>query len=195
MNKFNNIKKKLLIYPHLGCVDIEIYNKQIKVLPAHMFCLELFVSFDTCLSYDLIFNKVKQNMSNYTDEYIKSIIDSLFDHILIKTKDDIRVKTNINNNINMIDIYYSINNVKQTIIKEMKEELCHNKNDIIMANINHFVKKFDKINIDVLYELVSNNINLFKMNKDIFSKAIDRMTINDYISLEDNNIRKIDWEQ
>ena len=191
MNKSTEINKKIIVYPHLGCVEIEIYNKKITVLPAHMLCLELFVSFDTNLMYDLIFNKMKQSMSNYSNDFIKSIIDSLIGPILIKmTNDLLRVRTDIQE-INMIDIFYN-NNHKLSIIKEMKEELVHNKIDIIMTNINHFIKQFEQINIDTLYDLVSINIKLFKVNKDYYKEAIDKLVKNDYIDInKDNYIKKI----
>ncbi len=186
--KSQNIKKKLIMYPHLGCVEIEIYNKTLLVLPAHMLCLELFVSFDTHLTYELIFNKVKQSMSNYTDDFIKSIIDSLIGPILIKTNDDsLRIRTDINHT-NMIDIFN--NNIKQNIIEEMKEDLCHSRIDIIKTNINHFVKQFEYINSDTLYSLVVNNIKIFNCNKQLFEEAINNLIKNDYIEYNNDNIIK-----
>ncbi len=188
-----NIQKKLIMYPHLGCVDIEIYNKKLLVLPAHMFCLELFISSDTHLNYDFIFNKVKENMSNYTDEFIKSIIDSLIGPVLIKTTDNILyINNNINNinNINMIELFN--NNIKQDIIDEMKEELCHNKIDIIKANINHFIKLVEEISLDNLYDLISKNIKIFNINRKMFDDAINSLYINEYIEYNKlNNIRKM----
>jgi hypothetical protein len=192
------IKKKLIMYPHLGYVEIEINGNIIYVLPAHMFCLELFVSFDTELPYDVVFNKVKQNMSNYSDEFIKNIIDSLINHILIKKDNILRVKTDINNidhsgHINMIEIFHSMNNTKKIIINKMKEELCHDKIDIIMSNINHHIKKYEQINSDSLFEIISNSLTIFELNKDIYMKALDKMKNNDYIELVDNKVKKIDY--
>jgi hypothetical protein len=191
------------MYPHLGCVEIEINNNNSKnivyVLPAHMFCLELFVSFDTELPYDIVFNKVKQNMSNYSDEFIKKIIDSLIDTILIKRNDILRVRTNINNDqkghINIIDIFHSMNNTKNIIIKKLKEELCHDKIDIIISNINHQIKKYEQINTNTLFEIIMNSLTLFEFNKDLFEKAITKMKNNDYIDIVDNKIKKIDWHK
>ena len=190
------IQRKLIVYSHLGCVDIEINKQQISVLPAHMFCLELFVDFDTNLSYDIVFNKVKQNMSNYSDEFIKKIIDSLCNDILIKNNNILRIRTLINGPINMIDIFHNLNNGynKKIIIKQMKEELCNDKIDIITTNINHHIKKYEEINIDVLYEIIISSITIFEMNKDIFMKAINRMIKNDYIQLNDNKVKKYFFE-
>ncbi len=194
-NQYLNIKKKLIFYPHLGSVEIEIYNRKIIVLPAHMFCLELFVSFDTNLSYDVIFNRVKLNMSNYSDEFIKSIINSLIGPILIKTKEDnYRITTDLKNNndiINMIDIFHNMNNTYKKIINTMKEELCHNREDIIMANINHHIKKFEQINITDLHDLLEASISLFEIDEEKFVETLFKMKQNDYIEINDNKIKKI----
>ncbi len=193
-NQANNnlyIKKKLIMYPHLGSVEIEIYKKKLLVLPAHMFCLELFVSFDTNLPYELVFNKVKQCMSNYSDDYIKSIIDSLINHVLVKTKDDnLRVKTDLDN-INMIEIFHNTNNTKKIIIDKMKEDLCHSREDIISTNINHHVKKFEQINIFDLYELIMNSIKLFEIDLNMYNKTIRNMEKKQLVEINDNKVKKI----
>ncbi len=190
-NQDTQIKKKLILYPHLGSVEIEIYNRKIIVLPAHMFCLELFVSFDTNLSYDLLFERVKLNMSNYNDEFIKSIINSLIGPILIKTNENnFRITTNLKNDIseiNIIEIFHNNNNTKKTIIKKMKEELCYEKEHIIMANINHHIKKFEQISIADLHDLVETSITLFDVNIEIFAKAIYKMKESGYIEVNENN--------
>ena len=80
------------------------------------------------------------------------------------------------------------------IIKQMKEELCNDKIDIIITNINHHVKKYEEININVLYEIIINSITIFEINKDIFMKAINRMIKNDYIQLNDNKVKKYIFE-
>jgi hypothetical protein len=184
MNIDNDVSSKLIMYPHLGSVDIEIYDKQISVLPAHMFCLELFINPNIELSYDYVFEKVKENMSNYTNDFIKNIIDSLIGPILVKKDDLLCIRNDINNvkiDINMICNY------KEILIEEMKEELCHNKIDIIKTNINHFIKLFDKITIDTMYDLVSKNIKLFSVNKKLFDDAIQSLIKHDYIQYIDSN--------
>ena len=79
----------------------------------------------------------------------------------------------------MIDIFN--NNIKQNIIEEMKEDLCHSRIDIIKTNINHFVKQFEYINIDTLYSLVVKNINIFNCNKQLFDESIQYLINNDYV--------------
>ena len=86
-----------------------------------------------------------------------------------------------------------MNNTKNMIIKKMKEELCHDKIDIIMSNINHQIKKYEQINTDTLFEIISNSLTQFELNKDLFVKAITKMKNNDYIDIVDNKIKKNDW--
>ena len=193
-----NINKKLIFYPHIGSVEIEIFNRKIIVLPAHMFCLELFISFDTVLPYDLVFEKVKQNMSNYTDDFIKSIINSLIGTILINKSNNLRISTDLKNNttiINMIDIFNNMNNTKKIIIKEIKEDLCHERETIIIANINHFIKTVDKISTTQLHTLVDTNIKHFDVDLDAFALALHKMKKYDYIEIIDNNhtVKKIHY--
>ncbi len=194
-NEYLNVKKKLIMYPHLGSVEIEIHNCKIIVLPAQMFCLELFVSFDTNLSYDIMFERVKMNMTNYKDEFIKSIINSLIGPILVKTKqNEYRIRTDLNNDnkmINMIEIFHNMNNNNKTIIKKIKEELCHEREDIIMANINHHIKKFEQISVADLHDLLESNINLFEVDLELFAKVLCKMKENDYIEMTDNKVKKI----
>jgi hypothetical protein len=194
-NQYLNVKKKLIFYPHIGSIEIEIYNRKIIVLPAHMFCLELFVSFDTNLPYDVIFDRVKLNMSNYSDEFIKSIINSLIGNIIIKTKEDnYRITTDLKNNntiINMIEIFHNMNNTKKTIVKNIKEELCHQREDIIMANINHHIKKFDYISTADLYDWIELNINIFDVDIETYGKVLYNMKQNDYIEINDNKVKKM----
>ncbi len=198
LNENLNIKKKLIMYPHLGSVEIEIYNKKIIVLPAHMFCLELFVSFDTNLSFDILFDRVKLNMSNYSDDFIKSIINSLVGPILIKTKEDnYRITTDLKNDnntnemLNMIDVFHNMNNTNKTIIKNIKEELCHEREEIIMANINHHIKKYEKISVADLHDIIEANIKIFEVDIETFAIVLHKMKQNDYIEINDNKVKKI----
>lgn len=189
------IERKLIFYPHIGSVDIEIFKRNIIVLPAHMFCLELFVSFDTVLPYDLVFEKVKQNMTNYSDIFIKSIIDSLIGTILIKKPDNnMRITTELKNDtstINMIEIFHNMNNSTQILFKEIKEDLCHERETIVMANINHFIKKFDEIRTADLHNLVEKNITHFEVDLEIFAQTLYKMQKYDYIEINNNMVKKL----
>jgi hypothetical protein len=191
--KFNNtnISKKLLIYAHIGHVDITIMNTNIIILPAHMFILELFNKSDVILSYDYIFNIVKVNMNNYSDDFIKKIIQSLINGNVIKQKDD-NITLAINEksppHINMIDIFHQFTNYSNFIEKEISINLAHERIDIISANINHYVKQ-KAYKLDELYTVVKNNIKVFLLTQELFDKTIDRMYKHDYIiaDLKDSN--------
>jgi hypothetical protein len=134
-------------------------------------------------------------MSNYSDEFIKSIINSLIGNIIIKTKEDnYRITTDLKNNntiINMIEIFHNMNNTKKTIVKNIKEELCHQREDIIMANINHHIKKFDYISTADLYDWIELNINIFDVDIETYGKVLYNMKQNDYIEINDNKVKKM----
>lgn len=195
-NEYLNIKKKLIFYPHLGSVEIEIYNRKITILPAHMFCLELFVSPKIKISSDDIFNKVKMNMSNYTDDFIKNIINSLVGPILIKSDDhnQYQINPDLTNSIepiNMINIFHKNNNTNKIIIKKMKEELCYEREHIIMANINHFIKKFEQVDTTDLHDMLEENIKLFKVDEKQYVEVLFKMSEKRYLDINNTKVRKV----
>ena len=134
-------------------------------------------------------------MTNYTDVFIKSIIDSLIGTILIKKPDNtLRITTNLKNDttiINMIEIFHNMNNTKQAIFEEIKEELCHERETIIMANVNHFIKTIDEIITGDLYDLVKKNIKQFDVDIKLFSLTLYKMKKYDYIEVNNNYVKKI----
>jgi hypothetical protein len=176
--------KKLIGYPHIGFVDITILNSNIIVLPAHMFILEHFNDVSK-FSFKLLVEFTKMNMSNYTDEFIFKLFDSLFiSKVLIKKDNDIILNKEFlsqNNQINIIDILYSIGSTKIEIKKQIDAVLAHERDDIIKTNISHFLKIKD-YNIDELFKEIYNNINVFELTLEMFNKALDSMIKNDYIT-------------
>lgn len=195
INESSN-NKKLIGYPHIGFVDITILNSNIIVLPAHMFILEHFNEVSE-FSFKLLVEFTKMNMSNYPNEFIFKLFDSLFiSKILIKNENDIILNKEYlsqHNQINVIDIFNigSIINKKE-IKKQMDAVLAHDRNDIIKTNISHFIKIKD-YNIDELFKNIYDNINVFEVTREMFNKALDFMMKNDYIitSDSDNTIKKI----
>jgi len=96
--------------------------------------------------------------------------------------------------INMINIFHQMNNTKKTIIKKIKEELCHEREHIIMTNINHHIKKFEQINIADLHDLVSKSISMFEVDEDIYANILFKMKQKEYIDINNNKVRKIVYE-
>jgi hypothetical protein len=200
--KYNNfpnnstINKKLILYPHIGSVNITIGDSELIVLPAHMFCLEHFQTIETLINYDVLFEAVKENMINYKDEFIKSIIDSLIiAKILILKNNEVRLSVRIDkkpNVINMIEIFNNIHQSHQIIKKEIIKEIAHDRNDVIMTNINHYIKikSYEK---SELFNIIKDNIKVFELNEELFDKSLKCMLDKDYINMEGNNILKITY--
>jgi hypothetical protein len=192
INESSN-NKKLIGYPHIGFVDITILNSNIIVLPAHMFILEHFNEV-TELSYKVLFGFTKLNMTNYSDEYINKLFDSLYiSKILIKKQNDVILNKDYlsqNNQINVIDIINDQSSIKVEIKKQLDAVLAHDRQDIIKANISHFIKIKD-YKIDELFEAIYDNINVFELTHELFNKALDYMVKNDYIINNNDFIKKI----
>ncbi len=195
INESSN-NKSLIGYPHIGFVDITILNTNIIVLPAHMFILEQFEN-NLELDYQFLFDNTKLCMTNYSDEYINKLFDSLYiSKILIKNKTHaININKDYlsqNNQINVINIINNINqiNLKTEIKKQMDITLAHDRQDIINANITHFIKIKD-YNIDELFNAIYSKINIFELTYDMFNKSLEHMIKNDYIIKEDSTIKKL----
>jgi hypothetical protein len=134
---------------------------------------------------------LKLNMTNYSDDFIKKIIDSLvIGNVLIFDTEKYHINHNMEDYIDMIKIFHSINNTNEIIKKEINEELCHDRCDIISTNINHFVK-INEMKYNDLYNIVNKNITLFEVKQDLFDKVIENMIKKEYIVMNDNVIRKV----
>ncbi len=193
INEMNN-SKKLINYLHIGSVDINILNSNVIVLPAHMIILEQFINEDFNIDFKLLFDNVKLSMTNYSDEYIHKLFNSLYiSKILIKCNNNISINKDYllqQNQINVIDIITNITNIKVEIKKQIDITLAHDREDIIKANINHYVK-IKNYNIDELYNMLYTNINLFELNRELFTKTLNDMINNNYIIKEADIIKKI----
>jgi hypothetical protein len=188
---FNNEHtKKLIVYPHTGFVDINIGESKLIVLPAHMFCLEVFTKFDSMYPYQELYDILKKNLTNYSDKFINDILNSLFIGGVLKKVDDmVRLRTDIPPYLNLIDVYHY--NIKDTIKEKILCELANDRCDIIMSNINHLLKLKEYINMNNLKYNTSKSIKLFEVTDDLFTKAIDKLIKGDYIKIIDQNVSKI----
>ena len=188
--KYNQLfnSKKIIFYPHIGNVDINIGSTNLIVLPAHMFILEQFDSFDKVISYNELYETVKLNMNKYPEVFIKKLIDSLFVGGVLNN--NIQIRKDMKPFINMVEIFNTMNNTSIIIKKIMYEELCHERIDIISTIINHYVKLKD-YNIDELYYIVNKDISLFEMDKELFQQAIDKMIKNEYIINNNSMLKKL----
>ena len=100
--------------------------------------------------------------------------------------------SNLPNSVNLITIFNNITD--NTIMKvNIVEELAHERNDIIMTNINSIVKVNEgKLNKDELYDKVKTNIKTFEVTLELYLIALNKMHEKEYIDITANPI-KIVW--
>ena len=184
-----NLDHTLITYPHLGYVNITINKTILDILPAHMFCLELFCERDDKKSYSHIYDMMKVNMSNYSDEFIKKTIDSLaLGNVLVLSDNMYHINNMMDNYIDMIYIFHNMDTNCQQIT-DIINELAHDRTDIVSANINHHIK-LTKYHKNDLYEKLKNDITHFKLDRSIYDDTIQMMEKKDYIMLIDDVIIK-----
>jgi len=188
---FNNRHKKLIVYSHIGTIDITINNPQksnIILSPAQMMCLELFENKTIVYTKKILFEKLKEILSLYSDKFITNIIKSLEGSVLCF--DDIYIiNEDMPESINLIKIFHDINNTNSEIKKFTEIELAHERNDILMANINSRIKQIEE-SLESLYIYCKDTITLFDVTRVLFDKAIQTMKDKKYI---DASLKKITW--
>ena len=155
--------------------------------PAQMLCLELFVHKSIVYNKDVLFTKLKNQLSLYSDKFITNIIKSFVGSVL-KLENDIYI---INNEmptyINLIKIFNDINNTTTEIKKFIDVELAHERNDILMANINSRIKQVSE-SLETLYIYCKESIKLFDVTNVLFDKAIQEMIDKKYIDIDGTKI-------
>jgi hypothetical protein len=197
MNNYNVMsqdQKLLILYPHLGILDITINivnQSHIILTPAQMLCLELFEDNSIMYNYEQLFEKTKIQLEQYNDEFIHLIIKSLIQGSVIITINDIYLSMNNDMplDINLIKIFNSMSTNKY---KEEFIELAHERNDIIMTNINSKIKH-GPIENNELYKYCQSAIKQFDVTEELFNMAIKTMKDKKYIT-SDQLIEKIYYE-
>ena len=188
---FNNRHKKLIVYPHIGTVDITINNPQktnIILSPAQMLCFELFENKTIVYTKESLFERLKEPLSLYSDKFIRNIIKSLEETVLC-FEDIYIINEDMPENINLIKIFNDINNTSSEIKKFTNIELAHERNDILMANINSRIKQVEE-SLENLYIYCRDTITFFDVTQVLFDKAIQTMKDKKYI---DVSLKKITW--
>jgi hypothetical protein len=196
---FKNKKRELVLYPHMGSVEITVDNinrSNIILTPAQMFCLELFEDMHMVYCSRILFNKLKKQLK-YTDQFITNIIKSLIEgKVLIEVEPNILALNNeMPPSINLIKIFNNINCTATEIMKNTMIELAHSRNDVIMTNIMSILKKqlepINSMNSDILYVECKKQIILFDTTKELFDIAIKTMCDKKYISVDENIVSKL----
>ena len=171
-----------------------------------MLCLEIFTNNDIVVNdsmvkstiryhYDYMYDSLKTNLSNYSDKFINNIIMSFVQCNIFKSTHSsmkeswFTLNTSLECDIDMIKIFHNINNTALEIIENTMIELAHERNDILMCNINHIVKT-QTCDSDTLYSMCKNMIKLFDVTKELYDKAIHTMIEKKYIA---DDLKKITW--
>ena len=89
--------------------------------------------------------------------------------------------------INLIKIFNDINNTTTEIKKFIDVELAHERNDILMANINSRIKQVSE-SLETLYIYCKESIKLFDVTNVLFDKAIQEMIDKKYIDIDGTKI-------
>lgn len=183
-------KRKLNWYPHFGEITFDYLEKEIKMLPIQFLIIE-YVSQNKCDKEKIINANF---LVNYNKDFKQSLISSLiFGGILKLNGDDVTLVDNSELiSSDFINIFFTTTNYGNIWEQKRKEELIMNRQDVISAQINHFVKQkpMDK---DELFKTVLLNIKIFELDSELFNKTIDKMIEYDYIKLEDNMVVKLLW--
>jgi hypothetical protein len=131
---------------------------------------------------------------NYSKDFKQSLISSLiFGGILKLNCDDVTLVDNSELiSSDFINIFFTTTNYGNIWEQKRKEELIMNRQDVISAQINHFVKQ-KPMSKDDLFKTIVSNIKIFELDIELFNKTLDKMIENDYIKLEDNMVVKLLW--
>ena len=182
-------KKYARVYLHIGEVntvfktDIGEYN--IRMLPMH---------------YNII-NKIKNRQlfnihasyKLYNSNYLDIVFNQLLENEIIKYEDSkfIINKQYNNGDIDLIKLLnYHIEEKSDNIIEDkVINETAHEREDIIMTNINSILKQLNKdTKMCDLQSIVKERLALyFDITDKMFNCVINRMKILDYISIITNN--------
>jgi len=188
-NRYSD-KRKLNWYPHFGEIIFDYLNKEIRMLPIQFMIIEYI--FKTKCNKDTIMKL--PFLINYNEQFKQGLVSSLIFGGIVKIENnELIIVDNINNiSSDFINIFFTTTNYGNIWEQKRKEELIMNRQDVISAQINHFVKQ-KPIPQDELYLMVSSNIKVFELDILLFNKTIDKMVENNYIKLENNLIEKLLW--
>ena len=188
-------KRKLNIYLHFGEIIFDFMEKEFKMMPIQYLTLEYIYKHPNTSRDDILNIHI---LSNYSDNFKQSILNSLIFGGIIKIKTLIDKQLVLTDNINdvtsfdFINIFFNTTNYGTIWEERRQNELIMAREDILSANINHFVK-INKMNKDELFELISDKMSVFTLDREFFEKVLQIMINKDYISIDDNMIEKLLW--
>jgi hypothetical protein len=184
---------------HLGKVEM-IFNSNYKkitlsLLPIQSLILFHFINKDNSIKILLrnhIINYVLE-ISSYSNKIINSAINSLVKtNLIVKSFNKfLTINMNYNNDLDNIDIckiFYQLSNIK--IVEDCDlDELCHDREDILISVLNSIIKKYPNKDLFELKELIK--MDLFPVSDELIKKCLDMMIKDDYIVIDNGKYRKL----
>lgn len=178
-------KLNLIWFPHYGEVTIEYMDQSFKMLPIQFMVLEMFTVINKVTLID-IYNAPFFN--NYAQQFKENIISSFISAKLCKIDNkNLILETQGIFKTDLINIFFTVSDYIQIFKQKSEENLAHSRDDIVVTNINHLLKK-NKMNYNELYNACNENIKTFTLTTDIFLKALVKMIKMEYILLNNNDI-------
>lgn len=181
-------KRILNWFPHFGEVNIIYQNQKLKMLPIQFMVLEMF---NDTNRLEIIKVTKAGFFANYAPKFIKDVITSLLSSGLLKLQDDyIILSTNGEFKSNLIEIFFNVSDYAGIWEQKRRDELAHDREEIVNTNINHFIKR-QSMSRTELFDCVKKSIQVFELDERIFDKSIDYMCKMDYIKLSDGKYQKL----
>jgi hypothetical protein len=178
-------QRDLVWLPHFGEINITFMNKEIILLPIQFMILELFNDNSTVDIMNCILLK------NYSYTFRENIVKSFIKSNLLYLDNDVyKLNENITFNINLIEIFHECSNILDIWDTNRLIQLEHTHEEITMSQINHLLKK-KSYNHQDLYDVLVNNITVFKLTKQIYDKTLEHMIEKDYIIKKETMYEKI----
>lgn len=189
--KYEN-RRKLYWQLHFGEAIIRYHEKRIKLMPIQLYILEYIfekksINKDELMSVEFL--------KGYNDNFRKSLISSLILGGILKISDNnITINPDTENiSSDYIDIFFTTSNYGEILEKMREENLMLSREDILSANINHYVKQ-NPTHKKELYEIIKRKLSVFFfLENNFYEKVITSMIDKEYIRIDDEIISKILW--
>jgi hypothetical protein len=187
--------KHLIHYPDIGYVDITIKNTKgrfnVRMLPVQLMAFELF-SYEKNISMSKAYETLQSNLNNYSHDFVVKVFNSLVASNIVNKNNDTFTRNDSFNidGYNCIDMFHNMNDSMNKIIKKAVDDLIFTRHQIIMANMNTFIKN-NRPSVEDVYNNMVETIKQFKVTNNIFRKSLDIMVEKDYIKITDNMVEKL----
>ena len=188
-------ERKIIWYLHFGEITFTVTNDstnkniEYKMMPIQYILME-YVSKNPMKTKDEIIQL--SILENYGDNFKQSLLGSLILGGILKS-DNNKISFNDNNDSDVVDyikLFFSTTNYEDIWEKKRNDELMLDREDILSANINHYVKTKPINKID-LFKIISDNLTIFSLENELYEKVLKMMVNKDYIAIKDELVEKL----